>query len=169
MGRLHARPSPPNTEPILQHRHPRNIPSLRVFGPFNIMSEIDSFHKLLFQVWVTLDLIWYCTKVCLEICDYLEVNLFTIPFNDPSSGSGSSHSSAGSPASNGSSASSGPVTRGRKKHSLVLICASLGINFLNLMKHAFPGASRLHRHRKPGNRHRSRSGGALYGCPRGRA
>jgi len=68
-------------------------------------------------VWVTLDLIWYCTKVCLEICDYLEVSLFTIPFNDPSSGSGSSHSSAGSPASNGSSASSGPVTRGRKKHS----------------------------------------------------
>ena len=116
-GRLHARPSPLNTEPILQHRHPRNIPSLCVFGMFNIMSEIDSFHKLLFQVWVTLDLIWYCTKVCLEICDYLEVNLFTIPFNDPSSGSGSSHSSAGSPASNGSSASSGPVTRGRKKHS----------------------------------------------------
>ena len=47
-GRLHARPSPPNTEPILQHRHPRNIPSLCVFGMFNIMSEIDSFHELLF-------------------------------------------------------------------------------------------------------------------------
>ena len=80
---------------------------------FNIMMEMDSFHETLYQVWVTLDLVWYCTKVCLEICDYLEVNLFTIPFNDPSSG----HSSVGSPASNGSSASSGPVTRGRKKHS----------------------------------------------------
>jgi len=30
-------------------------------------------------VWVTLDLVWYCTKVCLEICSYLEVRLFTIP------------------------------------------------------------------------------------------
>ena len=64
---------------------------------------------------MSLDLIWYSGKVCLEICSYLEVNLFTIPFADPGSGSG--HSSAASPASNGSSASSGPVTRGRKKHS----------------------------------------------------
>jgi len=30
-------------------------------------------------VWVSLDLLWYCYKVCKEICVSLEVNLFTIP------------------------------------------------------------------------------------------
>lgn len=115
-GRLHARPSPPHTEPVLQYCHPRDIPSLRVFGELNFLTtdqRTEIYNK--FQVWVSLDLIWYSSKVCLEICSYLEVNLFTIPFNDPGSSSG--HSSAASPASNGSSASSGPVTRGRKKHS----------------------------------------------------
>jgi len=63
-------------------------------------------------VWVILDLVWYCSKVCLEICSYLGVNLFTIPYTDPGAGS-----CLASPASNGSSAASGPVTRGRKKHS----------------------------------------------------
>ena len=59
-----------------------------------------------------LDLVWYCSKVCLEICSYLGVNLFTIPYTDPGAGT-----CLASPASNGSSAASGPVTRGRKKHS----------------------------------------------------
>jgi len=78
-----------------------------------VIPEIFLLYVSLF--WVSLDLIWYSGKVCLEICSYLEVNLFTIPFADPGSGSG--HGSAASPASNGSSGSSGPVTRGRKKHS----------------------------------------------------
>ena len=31
-------------------------------------------------VWVGLDLVWYCSKVCLEICNYLNVSLFKIPY-----------------------------------------------------------------------------------------
>nr|CAD7577192.1 unnamed protein product [Timema californicum] len=30
-------------------------------------------------VWVTLDLLRYCSQVCLEICDYLKIELFRIP------------------------------------------------------------------------------------------
>lgn len=29
--------------------------------------------------WVTLDLIFYCSNVCLEMCDYMNIQLFTIP------------------------------------------------------------------------------------------
>ena len=54
-----------------------------------------------FQVWVTLDLLWYSSKVCIEICSYLEVELFRIPYNSHSS-SGSSNNSQ-----NGNSAQSG--------------------------------------------------------------
>jgi len=66
-------------------------------------------------VWVLVDLIWYCSKVCLEICNYLEVSLFTIPYNTsttPPAGSTGANSQNGN-----SSQKEGPVTRGRKKHS----------------------------------------------------
>jgi len=68
-------------------------------------------------LWVLVDLVWYCSRVCLEICDFLEVNLFTIPYN--SSGNSESHGShsANNGHSSPQSSSSGPVTRGRKKHS----------------------------------------------------
>jgi len=60
-------------------------------------------------VWVTVDLLWYCSHVCLEICDYLEVELFRIPYNTDSSERVSS-------SQNGNSVSpAGPVTRGRNK------------------------------------------------------
>jgi len=64
-------------------------------------------------IWVLVDLIFYCSKVCLEICSYLEVNLFTIPYDGGAASS--SHNSANS--QNGNASTSGPVTRGRKKHS----------------------------------------------------
>lgn len=56
-------------------------------------------------VWVVLDLAWYCTLVCWEICAALKVDLFTIPFPPPVD-----------PSQNGSS-QSGSTTRSRKKHS----------------------------------------------------
>jgi len=63
-------------------------------------------------LWVGLDLLWYCSKVCLEICSYLNVSLFTIPYNTPG---GIETNSANN--LNGNSHSAGPVTRGRKKNS----------------------------------------------------
>lgn len=33
--------------------------------------------------WCTLDLISYCSTVCLEMCDYMKINLFTIPYPPP--------------------------------------------------------------------------------------
>jgi len=64
-------------------------------------------------VWVTLDLMWYCAKVCLEICAFLDVRLFTIPHVTvhqvgPGASQGSSTNGTGG---------SGPFTRQRKKHS----------------------------------------------------
>jgi phosphatidylglycerophosphate synthase len=35
-------------------------------------------------IWCTLDLIWYCSNVCLEMCDYMNIKLFTIPYPPPS-------------------------------------------------------------------------------------
>jgi len=60
------------------------------------------------MIWVVLDLLWYCSKVCLEICNYLDVCLFKIPYNPPGQVTGN-----GTNSQNGNS--SGPVTRGRKK------------------------------------------------------
>ena len=51
-------------------------------------------------VWVGLDLVWYCSKVCLEICNYLNVSLFTIPYNGSSETNSASNT-------NGSSSHSG--------------------------------------------------------------
>lgn len=33
---------------------------------------------MLFQVWVTLDLLLYSARICKEICDYLHIELFRI-------------------------------------------------------------------------------------------
>jgi phosphatidylglycerophosphate synthase len=32
-------------------------------------------------LWCTLDLIWYCSKVCLEMCEHMKIELFTIPYS----------------------------------------------------------------------------------------
>jgi len=68
-------------------------------------------------VWVTIDMLWYCTKVCLEICSFLEVSLFTIPRQITVHQVGSSQN-GGTQTSPVSGVSVGPpLTRNRKKFS----------------------------------------------------
>jgi len=71
----------------------------------------ETFLLYVSMIWVVIDLVWYCSKVCLEICNYLDVCLFTIPYSP----TGQSTGGAGASSQNGNSA--GPVTRGRKKNS----------------------------------------------------
>lgn len=71
----------------------------------------ETFLLYVSMIWVVIDLVWYCSKVCLEICNYLDVCLFTIPYST----TGQSTGNAGANSQNGNSA--GPVTRGRKKNS----------------------------------------------------
>jgi len=66
----------------------------------------ETFLLYVSMIWVVMDLLWYCSKVCLEICNYLDVSLFTIPYNPAAQATG-----------NGSNSQNGPVTRGRKKNS----------------------------------------------------
>ena len=61
-------------------------------------------------VWVGLDLVWYCSKVCLEICSYLNVSLFTIPYN----GASEANSAANT---NGNSSHSGNYHRVELNHN----------------------------------------------------
>nr|CAI5832474.1 unnamed protein product [Callosobruchus analis] len=42
------------------------------------MSLYYSFDPL--QIWVVIDLVRYCSQICHEICDYLHVELFRIPY-----------------------------------------------------------------------------------------
>eukprot|EP00092_Neocalanus_flemingeri_P010195 GFUD01010986.1.p1 GENE.GFUD01010986.1~~GFUD01010986.1.p1 ORF type:complete len:412 (+),score=82.52 GFUD01010986.1:65-1300(+) len=72
----------------------------------------ETFLLYISMIWVTVDLIWYCSKVCLEICNYLDVSLFTIPYTPTQPTGNGANSQNGNPAQSG-----GPVTRGRKKHS----------------------------------------------------
>lgn len=65
-------------------------------------------------VWVSLDLVWYSSKVCLEICNYLEVSLFKIPYETDGTVTDSANNLNGS---SSHSVGPGPVTRGRKKNS----------------------------------------------------
>lgn len=46
------------------------------------LKEMSAFVIHLFnsQIWVTLDLLIYCYRVCHEICAYLRVELFRIPY-----------------------------------------------------------------------------------------
>ena len=37
--------------------------------------------------WCTFDLIFYCSNVCFEMCDYMNIKLFTIPYKAPPKGS----------------------------------------------------------------------------------
>jgi len=65
-------------------------------------------------VWVGLDLVWYSSKVCLEICNYLDVSLFKIPYETEGTVTDSANNMNGSSSQSGGS---GPLTRGRKKNS----------------------------------------------------
>ena len=104
-------------------------PTLLIFNQYFNSFIPETILLYLSMVWVSLDLIWYCSKVCLEICNYLNVSLFTIPYN--TSGETNSASNInGSSSHSGESQTSpsrltsylllpavGPVTRGRKKNS----------------------------------------------------
>jgi len=59
------------------------------------------------MVWVVVDLTWYCYSVCVEICQALGVELFTIPYPPPVDQGTSVNGSGGASSS----------TRSRKKHS----------------------------------------------------
>lgn len=87
-------------QPVLQLLHPRGLAPLCGHCKWKI-NKMILLVTIPFQVWVTLDLLWYSSKVCIEICSYLEVELFRIPYNSHSS-SGSSNNSQ-----NGNSAQSG--------------------------------------------------------------
>jgi hypothetical protein len=59
-----------------------------LFGPLSLFlnqyfNEFIPEHLVLWLalVWVTIDLCLYCSLVCLEICDHLKINLFTIPYS----------------------------------------------------------------------------------------
>ena len=79
-----------------------------------------------------LDLVWYSSKVCLEICNYLDVSLFKIPYETEGTVTDSANNLNGGSSHSGRrtqlsvrlmdvdsfvSVGSGPVTRGRKKNS----------------------------------------------------
>lgn len=36
--------------------------------------------------WITFDLIFYCSHVCFEMCDYMNIKLFTIPYRTTANG-----------------------------------------------------------------------------------
>lgn len=40
--------------------------------------------SLKLQIWVTFDLLRYCSQICREICDHLRICLFTIPYGTSS-------------------------------------------------------------------------------------
>lgn len=39
------------------------------------------FNDLFVQVWVSFDLLRYCSQICQEICEYLRIELFRIPYH----------------------------------------------------------------------------------------
>lgn len=67
------------------------------------------------QVWVTADLVWYCYRVCLQISEYLHIEVFRIT----TGASHHHHSNNGTPVSSDSSetdklTSTGRVTRSKR-------------------------------------------------------
>lgn len=94
----------------IHHRDPVLLAPLALFlnQYFNTFFPEDWLLKIS-MAWVLFDLVRYCSLVCLEICDYLKVDLFKIPYPPPSS-----------PVSVPSSQTKpvqGPMTRNRKKTS----------------------------------------------------
>lgn len=93
----------------IHHRDPVLLAPLALFlnQYFNTFFPEDWLLKISLA-WVIFDLVRYCSLVCLEICDYLKVDLFRIPYPPPSA-------PAGVP--NQTKSAQGPVTRQRKKVS----------------------------------------------------
>jgi len=88
----------------IHHRDPALAAPLLLFLNQYFNSFFSEYWLLLLGLaWASFDLVWYCSKVCLEICDALNVYLFKIP------GPGA--------ALNGSSEKGGPQTRQKTKKS----------------------------------------------------
>ncbi|XP_070492641.1 choline/ethanolaminephosphotransferase 1-like [Chironomus tepperi] len=61
-----------------------------MWGPFILFLNqyfnefIPEYHLVWIAfIWCTLDLVWYCSNVCLDMCEYMNIKLFTIPYNPP--------------------------------------------------------------------------------------
>lgn len=61
-----------------------------MWGPFILFLNqyfnefIPEYHLVWIAfIWCTLDLAWYCSNVCLDMCEYMNIQLFTIPYNPP--------------------------------------------------------------------------------------
>ncbi|CAG9800520.1 unnamed protein product [Chironomus riparius] len=61
-----------------------------MWGPFILFLNqyfnefIPEYHLVWIAfIWCTLDLAWYCSNVCLDMCEYMNIKLFTIPYNPP--------------------------------------------------------------------------------------
>lgn len=54
-----------------------------MYGELIIQLELIGvifFGDICLKVWVTIDLLRYCSQICTEICDHLNVELFRIPY-----------------------------------------------------------------------------------------
>jgi len=64
----------------IHHRDPALVAPLLLFLNQYFNSFFPEYWLLLLGLaWASFDLVWYCSKVCLEICDALNVYLFKIP------------------------------------------------------------------------------------------
>jgi len=87
----------------IHHRDPALLAPLALFFNQYFNTYIPEAWLLnIVTVWVVFDLLRYCVLVCLEICNYLGVFLFKIPYNTPTNNITTE-------------SSQGPVTRQRKR------------------------------------------------------
>jgi len=91
----------------IHHRDPALLAPLVLFLNQYFNTYINEFWLLrLCTAWVLVDLVRYCSHVCLEICNGLDVFLFKIPHQHAQPANDQTDNNAG-----------GPVTRQRKKVS----------------------------------------------------
>jgi len=86
----------------IHHRDPALLAPLLLFLNQYFNNFLSEYYLLLFGfAWASFDLVWYCSGVCLEICNALNVYLFKIP--------------APGAQVNGASEKGGPQTRQKTK------------------------------------------------------
>jgi phosphatidylglycerophosphate synthase len=91
----------------IHHRDPALLAPLVLMANqyFNTLVP-ESWLLVLAMLWVVFDLMRYCGGVCLEICDFLNIFLFKIPFPPPQQSTSST---------NGDNSTGGVSTRNKKK------------------------------------------------------
>jgi len=91
----------------IHHRDPALLAPLLLIVNQYLNTFLPEYYLLRISfAWVIFDLVRYCSLVCLEICDYLQVDLFKIPYPPPTSNN--------SVPTQPKSLSQGPMTRQRK-------------------------------------------------------